>query len=239
MGIYWRFCNRHNCLLVYRTDMFKLTIDSVDLQFNGRKILQDIYLDCSTGEVVGLLGRNGSGKSSLLKIIFGVLTPIHKYLSINKEVLDKGYHKNRVAYLPQHNYLPKGITVSNLAKMLVAPEYWDEFSNLEIYKIHHRKKTEQLSGGELRQLGMLMILYNRANFILLDEPFTHVTPIQADYFKGVIRAVAKNKGIIVTDHQYHNIMDVSDRLFIIADGSTKRVTSPEDLVTYNYLSGNN
>ncbi|MFB9845362.1 ATP-binding cassette domain-containing protein [Mucilaginibacter ginsenosidivorans] len=219
--------------------MFKLTVDSVELEFNGRKILQDIYLDCSTGEVVGLLGRNGSGKSSLLKIIFGVLTPTHKYLSINEDVLDKGYHKNRVAYLPQHNYLPKGIPVSSLAKMLVATEYWNEFSNLEIYKIHHRKKTEQLSGGELRQLGMLMILYSRSYFILLDEPFTHVTPIQADYFKGIINTVAKNKGIIVTDHQYRNIMDVSDRLIVIADGCTKPITSTEDLVTYNYLSGNN
>jgi ABC-type Mn2+/Zn2+ transport system ATPase subunit len=219
--------------------MFKLTVDSVDLEFNGRKILQDIYLDCSTGEVVGLLGRNGSGKSSLLKIIFGALTPTHKYLSINNEVLDKGYHKNRIAYLPQHNYLPKGIRISSLAKMLVAPQYWTEFSDLGIYQAHHIKKTEELSGGELRQLEMLMILYNRSNFILLDEPFTHVTPIQADYFKGIIKAVSKNKGIIVTDHQYHNIMDVSSRVILITNGCTKPITSPEDLVTYNYLSGNN
>jgi len=219
--------------------MFKLTVDSVDLEFNGRKILQDIYLECSTGEVVGLLGRNGCGKSSLLRIIFGTLTPVHKYLSINKQVLDKGYYKNRVAYLPQHNYLPKGIRVSGLAKMLVASEYWHEFSNLDIYLDHQHKKTEQLSGGELQQLGMLMILYNRADFVLLDEPFTHVTPIQADYFKGIIKTVSKHKGIIVTDHQYRNIIDVSDRLIVIANGCTKPVTSPDDLVTYNYLSGNN
>jgi len=218
--------------------MFKLQVDSVELSFDNRKILQDIYLDCSTGEVVGLLGRNGSGKSSLLKIIFGTLTPAHKYVSINKEVLGKGYYKNRIAYLPQHNYLPKGIRVSNLAKILIAPERWNEFSGLDIYKDHRRKMTEQLSGGELRQLGMLMILYNRSDFILLDEPFTHVTPVQTDYFKGIIRAVSKYKGIIVTDHQYSNVLDVSDRVIILSEGCTKPVSGPDDLVTYNYISGN-
>lgn len=219
--------------------MSRLQVDSVELSFNDRKILQDIYLDCKKGEVVGLLGRNGSGKSSLLKIIFGTLTPTHKYVSIDQEVLDKGYYKNRVAYLPQINYLPKGINISSLAKMLVDVKYWSEFSQLDIYKNYRHKKVEQLSGGELRQLEMLMILYNKADFILLDEPFTHVTPIQADHFKGIIKAVSKHKGIIVTDHQYGNVLDVSDRIILLTNGCTKPVTSLNDLVTYNYLSGNN
>ena len=64
--------------------MCKLQVDSVDLSFDDRKILQDIYLDCKKGEVVGLLGRNGSGKSSLLKIIFGTLIATHKYVSIER-----------------------------------------------------------------------------------------------------------------------------------------------------------
>src|ERR1700744_5305727 len=136
--------------------MARLQVDSVELSFDDRKILQDIYLDCKKGEVVGLLGRNGSGKSSLLKIIFGTLIPTHKYVSIDKEVLDKGYYQNRIAYLPQINYLPKGIKISSMAKMMVDTEYWNNFSELDIYKNHHHKKAEQLSGGELRQLEMLM-----------------------------------------------------------------------------------
>ena len=128
--------------------MCKLQVDSVELSFDDHKILQDIYLDCTKGEVVGLLGGNGSGKSSLLKIIFGTLVATHKYVSIDREVLDKGYHKNRIAYLPQVNYLPKGIRISSMVKMLVGTEYWPEFSNFSIYKDHHHKKAEQLSGGE-------------------------------------------------------------------------------------------
>ncbi|HWD89221.1 MAG TPA: ABC transporter ATP-binding protein [Mucilaginibacter sp.] len=219
--------------------MPKLQVDSVELEFGGRKILQDIYLDCKKGEVLGLLGRNGSGKSSLLKIIFGTLTPTHKYVSIDGKVVSAGYLNNRISYLPQHNYLPKGIRISNLAKMLVAPVYWDEFSAYNIYKDHRQKNADQLSGGELRQLEMLMVLYGRADFVLLDEPFTHVTPVQADHFKTVIKQVAKDKGVIVTDHQYDNVLQVSGRIILLTNGCTKPVTGVNDLVTYNYLSGNN
>jgi lipopolysaccharide export system ATP-binding protein len=215
-----------------------LKIDSVQLAFNKRKILQDIYLECKQGEVIGLLGRNGSGKSSLLKIVFGTLTASYKHVSINDSVIKYGYLKNRIAYLPQHNYLPRGIKISRLAAILVDEQYWQVFSNLNIYRDHRLKSTEQLSGGELRQLEMLMILYSKADFILLDEPFTHVTPIQAHYFKTIIQAVAQTKGIIVTDHQYEDVLDISDRIILLTNGCTKRINNIDDLVTYNYLSSN-
>jgi lipopolysaccharide export system ATP-binding protein len=216
--------------------MSKLQVDSVELEFGGRRILQDIYLDCSKGEVVGLLGRNGTGKSSLLKIIFGTLDPTHKYVSIDHKFIGKGYNNSRIAYLPQHNYLPKGIRIKSLAKMLVAPSWWDKFSEHSIYQDHFHKKTEQLSGGELRQLEMLMILYSRAGFVLLDEPFTHVTPVQADYFKTVINEIAKDKGVIITDHQYHDILSVADRVILLTNGCTKPVTGLADLATYGYIN---
>jgi len=217
--------------------MFTLKVDSVQLEFDDRKILQDVHLQCKQGEVIGLLGRNGSGKSSLLKIIFGALIPAYKYVSINDVYIQKGYHENRIAYLPQHNYLPRGIPINKLARMLIDPQHWDEFSNLSIYKEHLRKKAEQLSGGELRQLEMLMILYNKADFMLLDEPFTHVTPIQGDYFKEIIKSVSQTKGIIITDHQYYNVLDVSDKIILLNDGCTKHISHVDELITYHYLSG--
>jgi lipopolysaccharide export system ATP-binding protein len=91
--------------------MNTLKVDSVELEFSGRKVLQSIFLNCKQGEVVGLLGRNGCGKSSLLKVIFGTLTPSHKYVTINDQFIRKGYLNNRIAYLPQHNYLPAGIKI--------------------------------------------------------------------------------------------------------------------------------
>ena len=217
--------------------MSVLKVDSVQLAFGLRKILQDVYLECKQGEIVGLLGRNGTGKSSLLKIIFGTLKPDYKYVAIDDVFVHKGYIGNQIAYLPQHNYLPRGLRISTLAAMMIDDRYWDKFSNLNIYKDHQHKNTEQLSGGELRQLEMLMILYSKANFILLDEPFTHVTPVQCDYFKPIIKAVGKTKGIIITDHQYYNVLDVSDRIILLNNGSTKHITHVDELAVYGYISG--
>jgi lipopolysaccharide export system ATP-binding protein len=213
-----------------------LKVDSVLLEFDGRKILQDVWLQCIQGEVIGLLGRNGSGKSSLLRIIFGSLTPLYKYVSIDDQFIKKGYHDQRIAYLPQHPYLPYGVKISSLAKMLVDEMFWDDFTAHSIYQKHHDKKAGELSGGERRQLEMLMIIYNKADFILLDEPFTHITPVHADDFKISIRKCAQTKGIIVTDHQYRNILDVSDKIILIDNGITRHITSNEDLVTYNYIN---
>jgi lipopolysaccharide export system ATP-binding protein len=217
--------------------MFTLKADSIELAFDGRKILQDVHLACKQGEVIGLLGRNGCGKSSLLKAIFGTLNAAHRYVSIDDRFIHKGYHNNRIAYLPQHNYLPANIRIDKLAKLLVDPLSWDEFAALPIFQRYFNKTAAQVSGGELRQLETMMIIHSKADFILLDEPFTHISPIQADEFKPVIRACAKRKGIIVTDHQYYNILEVSDKVILLKDGCTKHITNNDELITYGYISG--
>ncbi|MEO7214331.1 ATP-binding cassette domain-containing protein [Mucilaginibacter sp.] len=217
--------------------MKTLKVDSVQLEFDGRKILQSVYLNCKQGEVIGLLGRNGCGKSSLLKIIFGTLEAGYRYVSIDEQYIQKGYHNNRIAYLPQHNYLPAGIEIEKLAKQIVDPQSWVEFTALPIFRRNAGKKIHELSGGELRQLETMIIIHSRADFILLDEPFTHISPIQAEEFKPVIRACAKRKGIIVTDHQYYNILEVSDKVILLANGVTKHISDNSELVTYGYLSG--
>jgi ABC-type multidrug transport system ATPase subunit len=216
-----------------------LKVDSVQLSFNDRKILQDVFMECKLGEIVGLLGRNGSGKSSLLKIIFGSLTPSYKYVSIGDEYIYDGYRHGRIAYLPQHNYLPYGIKISSLAKILIDEAFWDEFTKQEIFEKHQHKTAGQLSGGELRMLETLMIVYNKADFILLDEPFTHISPVQTEFFKLIIKDCAKRKGIIITDHQYYNVLDVSDRIIILENGCTKPVNHVDELITYRYISGLN
>ena len=116
-------------------------------------------------------------------------------------------------------------------------QFWDEFTAQEAFQKFGDKKAGQLSGGEVRQLETLMILYNKADFILMDEPFTHVSPVQSDGFKALIRRIGTVKGIIITDHQYYNILDVSDRIILIENGTTRHITSNEELVTYNYVRG--
>ncbi len=214
-----------------------LKADSIQLTFGDRKILQSVWLQCSKGEIVGLLGRNGSGKSSLLKIIFGSLQPSYKYIGIDDKYLQNGYANGSIAYLPQHNYLPHHIRISTLASTLIDEAFWDEFAQLPIFQKHQHKTVAQLSGGELRMLETLMIVYNKADFILLDEPFTHISPVQTEYFKPIIKDCAKRKGIIITDHQYYNVLDVADRLILLENGCTRPINNEADLVTYQYLSG--
>lgn len=215
-----------------------LKVDSVQLAYSGRKILQDVYLDCRPGCVTGLLGRNGSGKSSLLKVIFGTVTPDYKHINADGKIIDKGYINNTIAYLPQQNYLPKQIPICQLAPMLVDQRAWDEFTEIDIYRQFKNNKPSQLSGGELRKLETLMILYSKASYILLDEPFTHISPVQADEIKAIIRKRSVYKGFIVTDHQYENILDVSDQVYLLQNGATKLIKHPEELITYGYLSHN-
>jgi lipopolysaccharide export system ATP-binding protein len=213
-----------------------LKADSIEIDFDGRKILQGVYLDCKQGEVLGLLGRNGCGKSTMLKIIFGSVTPSHKYVSIDGVYVDKGFVNGQVAYLPQHHYLPTGIKIVNLSKQIVDPLLWDEFTAFPVYRACFNKTVTNVSGGEHRQLEMLMVLYSKAKFILLDEPFTHISPIQVEEFKAIIKSRAKTRGIIITDHYYKNVLEISDRLLLLHNGYTKMVSNRQDLVTYGYLS---
>src|ERR1700754_1985471 len=125
-----------------------LKVDSVQLEFDRRVILQDIYLDCKQGEIVGLLGRNGCGKSSLLRIIFGILKPAFKHVSINGQYIARGYHHTRIAYLPQHNYLTHGIRINKLAINFIDPQFWDELTYVDIYHCYFNKTVIYLSGGE-------------------------------------------------------------------------------------------
>jgi ABC-type lipopolysaccharide export system ATPase subunit len=83
-----------------------------------------------------------------------------------------------------------------------------------------------------------MILYSKANYILLDEPFTHISPIQAEDIKAIIRKRSAYKGFIITDHQYQNILEISHKIILIDNGATKLIENKEELVTYGYLSGN-
>lgn len=81
-----------------------------------------------------------------------------------------------------------------------------------------------------------MILFSKANYILLDEPFIHLSPIQAEEFKEIIRLRARVKGIIITDHQYKNILDISDKIILLTNGCTKLIKNAEDLITYGYIN---
>ena len=98
-----------------------LEVDSVMISFDDRKILSGCYLKCETGDIIGILGRNGCGKSSLLKIIFGTLFTYNKFIRINQKVYQQPFkHGNLVAYLPQHGFLPKNISIKKIINIYIS-----------------------------------------------------------------------------------------------------------------------
>ena len=99
-----------------------------------------------------------------------------------------------------------------MAAILVDQNYWEEFAKHTIYQKYRNSKVDELSGGELRTLETLLVIYSKADFILLDEPFSHISPIQIEEFKPILKRCAEHKGVIVTDHQYYNVLEVSDHI---------------------------
>jgi ABC-type multidrug transport system ATPase subunit len=212
-----------------------LEFDSLDLSFDGRKILSGIYMVCQTGEVVGLLGRNGSGKSSLMKAVFGILGVEHKSVRVNGVPLQGDYNQKRIiAYLPQGKLIPSYVSLRTAFSLFkvdidrvtsVVPQVKD-FVNL---------KSNELSGGSLRLIEALLILYSPAPFCILDEPFTGLMPIHIETLKSIIAKSKHGKGIIISDQMHRHITELSDRLFLLSNGKTYEIKERERLFELGYL----
>jgi ABC-type multidrug transport system ATPase subunit len=215
--------------------MNKITIDSVCLTFDERIILDNIFIAINQHEVVGLLGRNGCGKSCLLKILLGFLTPQYSVVKYNDDYLKKPFSKqNFINYLPQTNCHPKEMPILNLLKWYdINPHYF--YENYDFLKEHANKKFGALSGGEKRLFEVLIVLEANTQFTILDEPFSHIMPLHLDLLKDVIQKTKQEKGIIITDHLYENVLETSDRVYLISERCSYIVQSKEDLIEKNYI----
>ncbi|WP_118193888.1 ATP-binding cassette domain-containing protein [Albibacterium indicum] len=219
--------------------MNTLEIDSVRLSFSNfsreQRILTDCYLNCVSGEIIGVLGRNGCGKSSLFKIIFGSLNPANKLIRINGEVCSQPFKKKLVGYIPQVSIFPGDFTVNKLLKFLFGKERLESIKSYERIESILKTKIRKLSGGELKYLEVLTMLHMNHPFILLDEPFSGVEPIYQKEIQVLLKSNPQNKGILLTDHNYRNILEVSDRLYLLREGVLKHVTDFSELELYGYV----
>jgi lipopolysaccharide export system ATP-binding protein len=216
-----------------------LEIDSVIQSFDGRQVLTDIYLKCVTGDVIGILGRNGSGKSTLLKILFGVQSAERKFIRINDVVYERPFlATDIITYLPQHNFLLSHLTLQDIAKLYLDPNDAVSFFDDPILDRVRETKTADLSGGESRYAEVKLVLSTPAQFVLLDEPFNGVAPVVVEQLKKLIRDRSNNKGIILTDHDYKNVLDVANQYGLLYDGGLKKIKDKQELVRWNYLTEN-
>jgi len=213
-----------------------LYIDSINKTYNNKIILKDIYLKVNTGDIVGILGRNGSGKSTLLKIIFGTVEAENKFIKVNDRLLEKPYkEKNVIKYLPQDDFLPKQIKVKKLIQMYLKKENIENIANDKIIERIIERKVNDLSGGELRYLEIKLLMSLDSMFVLLDEPFNGVSPILVGEMKKDIIKNSSSKGIILSDHDYRNVLSVANKIYIIINGSIKELKNNEELKYYGYI----
>ncbi|PQJ69260.1 ATP-binding cassette domain-containing protein [Polaribacter butkevichii] len=216
--------------------MKKMHVDSVLKSYNNRQILSDVFISCEKGEIIGLLGRNGIGKSTLLKIIFGSIKAENKFVKVdNKYIKGIFYNRNLIKYLPQNNFLPNHIKIKTIIKLFCDKKNATIISNNHLIKQFLDKKSNQLSGGEKRIIEIFLIVLSNAKYILIDEPFNGVAPIHKEEIKKLIIEQSENKGFIITDHDYRNILDIATRTVIIYDGGTKEIKNNEELIQYGYI----
>ena len=213
-----------------------LEIDNIELNFDKAEILKAIYLKAEKGKVTGILGSNGSGKTSLLRIIFGELKPNNKLLRIdNKPKLTPFYKSGNIKYLPQFNIVPKSISLK-LAFTTFNVSFEEFTINFPNFKKQENFHFSEFSGGEKRVIETYITLKSPSKVVLLDEPFSHIAPLYIQKLKELIEIEKRNKIFIITDHLYNHILDISDDIYLLKDGWSKIIKSPDELIHHKYLS---
>ena len=211
-----------------------LEIDSAELAFGERRILSGVYLLVETGGVTAVLGRNGCGKSCLMKILSGSLKAGFCSMRIDGK-WHRRFTEKEIRYLPQHPFIPGWLrlerALGDFGLQREDLERWfPEFIPLRETRIG------ELSGGEQRILECFIILRSPARFILFDEPFSQIAPLHVATLQTLIRQEKATKGILLTDHMYRHVTGMADRLYVMADGQAYPCENDEDLVRRGYLN---
>jgi lipopolysaccharide export system ATP-binding protein len=222
-----------------------LTTEDLRKSYKGRWVVRDVSIAINGGEVVGLLGPNGAGKTTTFSCVLGLVSPDAGRVLLNGEDITRlpMYLRARrgIGYLPQEASVFRRMTVEQ--NLLAILETLDMESAqvsqrarelLEEFGIAHlaRQKASTLSGGERRRLEIARALTTGPSFILLDEPFAGIDP-KARYDLQQVMAHLKGRGlgILITDHNVRETLQITDRAYIIHDGVIFQTGTPEALAT--------
>lgn len=212
-----------------------LEADGIQLSFGLNKVLQDIYLKCESSEVVGILGLNGTGKSCLLQIIFGQRRAYSASIRIDsKPFFNIWKHPELIRYLPQNHFIPSNKSLAGLiTDFSINEEYFRSiYPNLSS---EWNTKLKHLSGGQRRFIECAIILESGSGFIMLDEPFSSLSPLIIDQLKKRIKDLKSKTGIVITDHYYRDILDVADRIYLLKNHKLIEIADRNQLSEMGYL----
>src|SRR3954454_19080474 len=222
-----------------------LTLETQELAkaYRGRRVVDNVSISVQQGQVVGLLGPNGAGKTTSFYMIVGLITPDSGRVNLGGEDITQlpMYLRARrgVSYLPQEPSVFRKLSVEDnlMAILQTLPisgrERRERMKNLiddlGLETVRH-SKGYMLSGGERRRVEIARSLVLQPDFILLDEPFSGIDPIQVLELQRIISDLKRREiGILVTDHNVRETLAVTDRAYIISNGRIFRAGSPESL----------
>ena len=221
-----------------------LVVSGIAKSFGKRLVVKDVSISLKRGEVVGLLGPNGAGKTTSFYMIMGLISADSGTISIDGEDVTAlpMYQRARlgVGYLPQEQSIFRGMTVEeNIAAVVELVEKDKSkrkeqvdalLGELNITRLRSAPATA-LSGGERRRVEIARALASRPSFMLLDEPFTGIDPLAISDISDLVRYLKKRGlGVLITDHQVRETLQIVDRAFVMFDGKVLFDGAPEDVL---------
>ncbi len=234
-----------------------LKADGLVKKYKKRTVVKGVSLEVKQGEVVGLLGPNGAGKTTTFYMITGMIKPNKgKIILDGMNITDKAMFKRSrlgICYLPQEASIFRKMSVENnimailqLQKMKSAERKEKLESLLESFGITHIRKSKgyMLSGGERRRCEIARTLAASPKFILLDEPFAGIDPIAVEDIMLIVKNLKEmGIGVLITDHNVHETLSITDKANILIDGNmyitgTAEEISQNEEVKKRYLGEN-
>ena len=224
----------------------ELLVDSITKTYDNRKVVNNVSLKLKKGEAVGLLGPNGAGKTTCFYIIAGLIESDSGNISINNSPINHlpMYMRAQkgIGYLPQEASIFRGLTVEqNILSILEIQDYYinERFQILEEllseFNISNIRYSigSTLSGGERRRVEIARALATKPDYILLDEPLAGIDPIAINDVKNLINKLkSKNIGVLITDHNVREMLDIVDRAYILFDGSVLMSGDPSEVKSH-------
>lgn len=220
-----------------------LRTESLVKKYRSRTVVNDVSISVKQGEIVGLLGPNGAGKTTSFYMIVGLIKPFSgKVYLDDQEITDFPMYKRAqmgIGYLAQEASVFRRMSVEdNLKAVLEFTKLSKHEQNIKMeslldeFGLQHVRKSKgiTLSGGERRRTEIARALAVNPNFILLDEPFAGVDPIAVEDIQSIVAHLKeKNIGILITDHNVHETLTITDRAYLLFEGSVMKAGTAEDL----------
>ncbi len=221
-----------------------LAVHSLSKSYRRRPVLRDVSLQLHRGEVVALLGPNGAGKTTCFYSIAGLVPPDAGTVSVDgRDVTWLPMYRRAklgIGYLPQEASIFRGLTVANNIRAVLEIAIKDREKRREMldellaeFSITHLRRTPAiaLSGGERRRVEIARCLAAQPKYVLLDEPFAGVDPLAvADIRKLVRQLIERGIGVLITDHNVRETLEIVDRAYILHDGTVLMSGSPDQVV---------